>query len=337
MSHANRRPPAGFTLIELLVVIAIIAILIGLLLPAVQKVREAAARMKCSNNLKQIGLALHNFESAKGGLPPCRVQGGAAFPELPAGARHTWAPYIFPYIEQQGLYNQYNFNVDFTNGTDTSKGTTNKQVVTTPVPLFICPSAPDGDGGPRAVQGAVPNMAVTDYSPTTSIFLVNGNPYLTVPIMPAAADPELPKHLRGALGQNVYRPFSYIADGLSNTTAFAEDAGRPQTWVLGRRAAPDWPPQTPGYRQSIGGWADQNNLINVAGIDPTLPPPTQNWPGPCIVNCDNGVDIYSFHSGGANIVLADGAVRFLRASAAYNVVCMLLDPKDGNVCPTDDY
>src|SRR5262245_54476432 len=111
MAVSQRR---GFTLIELLVVIAIIAILIGLLLPAVQKVREAAARMSCSNNLKQLGLAAMNYESTTGKLPPSLIielgasPGASGQPGFPyPGIIHSWAPSLLPYIEQENLFKQY--------------------------------------------------------------------------------------------------------------------------------------------------------------------------------------------------------------------------------------
>src|ERR1700719_1628568 len=105
MRGLQSRPRSAFTLIELLVVIAIIAVLIGLLLPAVQKVREAASRIKCANNLKQLGLAMHNYHDAQGAFPPPYVNTGGSYGNSGFPFTHGWAPFILPYIEQQSLYN----------------------------------------------------------------------------------------------------------------------------------------------------------------------------------------------------------------------------------------
>src|SRR5262245_4946376 len=148
----------GFTLIELLVVIAIIGVLIALLLPAVQKVREAANRTTCGNNLRQLGVAMHNYHDANGGFPP----GRGHLPVTNTFA-HSWTPYILPYIEQDNLYRLYDFTKVFSDPA-------NLPATQTPLKILICPSVP-------TLRTASSDRAVTDYVIIARDF--NPNPYIS--------------------------------------------------------------------------------------------------------------------------------------------------------------
>ena len=151
MSMLSSRRSRAFTLVELLVVIAIIGILVALLLPAVQAAREAARRISCQNNLKQLGLAIHNYHDTHKALPPTRTS-------LP---RHTWAPFLFPFIEQSNLYDQYNWNVNWNDPR-------NQPAIATSVSTFRCPSAPGGTGRIDTVRSGI-QAAVSDYAPLAGI------------------------------------------------------------------------------------------------------------------------------------------------------------------------
>src|SRR5438876_9218883 len=151
MSPPRVARSSAFTLVELLVVIGIIAVLIGLLLPAVQKVREAASRLKCQNNLKQLGLALHNFHDSHQKFPPGQVRGPLPEAGVTNAVNHGWGPFILPFIEQQPLYDRYRLEVSVGNAL-------NLEVVSTQLNGFQCPSAepnriytagPSGNGACR--------------------------------------------------------------------------------------------------------------------------------------------------------------------------------------------
>jgi prepilin-type N-terminal cleavage/methylation domain-containing protein/prepilin-type processing-associated H-X9-DG protein len=310
----NRHP--AFTLIELLVVIAIIAILVGLLLPAVQKVREAAARAQCINNLKQLGLACHNHNDTTGGLPYCPYNpglGGAlALSVKPWTEAHGWTVELLPYIEQQNVYNLYNMNAPW-------GGPVNRAVVATKIKVFVCPSAPGGDNS--AVRFIPWERGPLDY---ISEFTVYGPTQqyagYTIPWDPTGT---------GAFGRNIRRPLTNITDGTSNTFMLVEDAGRNQHWVMGKYLG-----QKFSEGPESGAWA--NPFLNadfdwIKGWNPA----TNTIVGPCAVNCHNGGDIYAFHTGGANVLLADGSVHFLNQSTSMTVVAELMTRSGGEVIPTD--
>jgi prepilin-type N-terminal cleavage/methylation domain-containing protein/prepilin-type processing-associated H-X9-DG protein len=353
MHRSPFRRRNGFTLVELLVVIAIIAVLAGLLLPAVQKVRAAAARAQCQNNLKQLGLGIHSWHDAKGYIPQNHRPASAQTTTV----RERWLTRILPFIDQSPLYSQYDDSSDW----DSSPTTTPPpapgypgNIVVTSVPLKIvqCPAAAEPsrqDNNPAAStpEGWGPNnppiVAVTDYA---GIYGVHPSFSAATGIAPANPYGTM---INDTFKENSRVTLTDITDGTSNTILLAESAGRPQLYNQG------------GVRQGLdltqhgvngGGWARPASEIWLIGFQDrlgTIPG------GPFTINAANGVDtqgvyplttpigfplgtsgsgqIFGFHAGGANSVFADGSVHLLADDISAAVIAALVTRANNDVVP----
>jgi prepilin-type N-terminal cleavage/methylation domain-containing protein/prepilin-type processing-associated H-X9-DG protein len=322
-------PRRGFTLIELLVVIAIIAILIGLLLPAVQKVREAAARLGCTNNLKQIGLALHSYHDSQSLFPPGYVDGNtnpASTPDNDVGPGWGWASFLLPYIEQGNVFNQINFSQGVGLGSNTP-------VCQLPLKIFQCPSDPYQQNFTVWPTNVV--VAHSNYvgcNGWEECFYNAGG----------AAQGGGSDGLSGGLGQsgnglfyrNSKNSMANVTDGLSNTIFVGERSGNhsPSTWtgaVTGGRC-PAWmatqppspfsPPPGPPYD-----YADYDEALVLAHGNATHLP-SADFP---IFDPDT---FYSMHTPqGANFLFGDGSVHFLSSSIDPNTFQYLTTIAGGEV------
>jgi prepilin-type N-terminal cleavage/methylation domain-containing protein/prepilin-type processing-associated H-X9-DG protein len=316
----------GFTLIELLVVIAIIGVLVALLLPAVQSAREAARRSQCVNNLKQLGIAIHNFHDVQGHLPSSSRPAG-----LTSAPRIAGLTLLLPYFEQNNVYNAFNLSANWGR-------VENSTSVRTSINALLCPSSvyPDRlDGNPDPPPYTPGINAPTDYSPTIGVDarlavagLVDG-------------------YGAGMLPKNETPRLADVLDGLSNTIAFAESAGRPYVFRKGGKQVGE----LTNNRVNGGGWARPASDFSIDGasLDGSV------IPGPAPINATNGEDYvptgyphpyyntegtseaFSFHPGGANFLFGDGSVKFIKETVGMRTFAKLVTRRNGEVVSTDAY
>ncbi len=308
MPQNNRK---AFTLVELLVVIAIIGILIALLLPAVQSAREAARRMQCANNLKQIGLAIHNFHNAQRILPPSRI----------CDHKATWLVVIMPYMEQQQVYDRWNILACFYNQP--------REVRETVVNAYICPSrahetmtvkcVPDGGHGGHSGEGDENGNefwgAIADYAATTGLKSRVGTD--GVDHEGAMIYGKVPNHALVLTTWSSNTKFESVADGLSNTFLAGE-------WTRRQSHA------APAY-----------NGDHCAGTYAGPPPdPTGNlydnsYPTRPIARSPEGTGFGSDHPGVCQFVFGDGSVHAMSVETPTEILGSLITRDRGEVIPGD--
>ena len=353
ISNLRHRKPA-FTLIELLVVIAIIAVLVALLLPAVQQAREAARRTQCKNNLKQIGLALHNYEGAFQMFPRARSV-TLPDPTAPSGSG-SYGPSAFtvilPYLEQINLYQK----IDVTRSALASVNMPpTNSAYSTAIPIFLCPSSPGNptvdysaeladsfnNFGISVIYPAGLIFGRTDYAPDAGMEADIPGINITAGASIICEPPDGPIRVAG------------VSDGLSNTVMVIEDAGRPG-WYGNKGPASQ--PAIGGYTPVIGSyqggstgpapqgggaWADPLNYIATNGGDPSgsgiaagggfLGIPAAPWS--CSAGCTNDSEIFSFHTGISNMLFGDGSVRAVKNGLPMVQMQALLSRAGGEVNP----
>ncbi len=335
------RSRVAFTLIELLVVISIIVLLLAILFPAIQKVRESANIAGCSNHCRQIGQAIIGYHTDKGTLPPGGVDG--AFPKLnvpanvtPSGRAitHGWAVFLLPYLDQQPVFAQYHRDVDF-------RDPLNATVIRTDLSVFTCPSV-----HPQFRHDVFSSDGYSNWETSSMDYMVlNGLNTGLATWLGFTLPPNVTSwgHSGAMLVVGVTSPISSIRrnqlvkmsdieDGASNTLVITESAGRPDLYQLRQQLL-----AINGNRVPGGGWADRSNEHFLTGSMPNgIKPASGNPAANCAVNCTNNTEPYSFHTTGVNTLFADGSVRFVHTRIDIRVMASLITRNGSESFSTTD-
>ncbi len=296
----GKKTKVGFTLVELLVVIAIIGLLTGMLLPAIQQVRESARRVQCSNSMRQIGLALHNFESAMGVFPASGWTRPG--PGNLQGTYLSWRPLILPYLEQSQITELYDVSLNWWEGS-------NREIAYFEISIFLCPSTPQTEPVVSAIAQP-PRPAIQFDRPIGRL-----DYEAIMGLQPASINPHLSQayydenNRFSVMHRNSRNGFKDIYDGSSQTIMVVECAGRPSVFrnhVLRNDIAND---------QGMG-WADSEGPFSLDGTDQD-----GNFEGggpafECfyVMNRRNDNEPYAFHPRGGNFLFADAHVQFIDQS-----------------------